>query len=114
MNRIIKKLFCMVLPLVGAGLLGTGCQTYKDQNKVITFWRQGDLTNAYISAIKQADGNANNKDAIVWRLEQAAVLRAAGRFADSNKAFDQAQEKIDDYAQKAKVDRKSTRLNSSH
>jgi hypothetical protein len=103
MNRIIKKVFCVVLPLVGAGLLSTGCQTYKDQNNIITFWHQGDLTNAYVAAIKQADGNANNKDAIVWRLEEAAVLRAAGRYEDSNRAFDQAQEKIDDYAQKAKV-----------
>jgi len=102
-NRIIKKVFCAVLPLVGAGLLSTGCQTYKDQNKIIVFWHQGDLTNAYVAAIKQADSNANNKDAVVWRLEEAAVLRAAGRYEDSNKAFDQAQEKIDDYAKKAKV-----------
>ena len=50
-----------------------------------------------------ADQNANNKDAIVWRLEQGAVLRANGQYEASNKAFDQAQEKIDDYAQKAKV-----------
>ena len=102
-NRIVKKVFYALLPLVGAGLLSTGCQTYKDQNKVIGYWHQGDLTNAYISALKRADGNANNKDAIVWRLEEATVLRAAGRYEDSNQAFDQAQEKIDDYAQKAKV-----------
>ncbi len=50
-----------------------------------------------------ADENANNKDAVIWRLEQGAVLRANGQFEDSNKAFERAQEKIDDYAQKAKV-----------
>ena len=40
---------------------------------------------------------------IIWRLEQGAVLRANGQYEDSNKAFDTAQEKMDDYAQKAKV-----------
>ena len=84
-------------------LLTTGCQTYKDQNKVIGYWHQGNLTSAATEATKEADKNANNKDAIVWRLEQGAVLRANGQYADSNKAFDQAQEKIDDYEQKAKV-----------
>lgn len=84
-------------------MLTTGCKTYKDQNKVIGYWRQGNLASAAAEATKEADKNANNKDAIVWRLEEGAVLRADGQYADSNKAFDQAQEKIDDYEQKAKV-----------
>jgi hypothetical protein len=61
------------------------------------------LTNAVAEATKTADKNAKNKDAIIWRLEQGAVLRANGQYDDSNKAFDEAQEKMDDYAQKAKV-----------
>ena len=85
------------------GLLATGCQTYKDQNKVISYWRQGEVTNAVVEATKKADDNANNKDAIVWRLEQGATLRAEGNYEASNKAFDEAQEKIDDYQQKAKI-----------
>jgi len=85
------------------GLLATGCATYQQQNKAILYWQHGDLTNAVVKATKKADENANNKDAIVWRLEQGAVLRANGQYADSNQAFDQAQVKIDDYAQKAKV-----------
>jgi hypothetical protein len=40
---------------------------------------------------------------VVWHLEEGAVLRAAGLYPDSNQAFDQAQVKIDDYAEKAKV-----------
>jgi len=87
----------------GAGLLATGCQTYQQQNKTVLYWRQGNLTNAMVEATKQADHNAKNKDAIIWRLEQAAVLRAVGLYTNSNNAFDQAQLKIDDYAQKAKV-----------
>jgi hypothetical protein len=86
-----------------AGLLATGCKTYQEQNKVIQYWQRGDLTNAVVEATKTADKNANNKDAIIWRLEQGAVLRANGQYEDSNKAFEAAQEKMDDYAQKAKV-----------
>ena len=50
-----------------------------------------------------ADQNANNKDAIIWRLEQGAALRANGQYEASNQAFDQAQERIDQYSQEAKV-----------
>src|SRR5277367_2610496 len=86
-----------------AGLLATGCKTYQEQNHVIQYWQRNDLTNAVVEATKTAAKNANNKDAVIWRLEQGAVLRANGQYEDSNKAFDAAQEKIDDYAQKAKV-----------
>ena len=86
-----------------AGLLATGCKTYQEQNKVIQYWQRSDLTNAVVEATKMADKNANNKDALIWRLEQGAVLRANGQYDESNKAFDTAQQKMDDYAQKAKV-----------
>ena len=61
------------------------------------------MTNAVVEATKMADKNANNKDTVIWRLEQGAVLRGAGKYEDSNKAFDQAQDKIDQYSQEAKV-----------
>ena len=89
--------------MLAIGLLGAGCQTYQQQNKVISYWRQGDVPNAVTEATKQADDNAGNKDAIVWRLEQGATLRAAGKYEASNQAFEQAQEKMEDYSQKAKV-----------
>ena len=98
-----KKIVPFIFLVAAAGLLTTGCQTYKDQNKVIAYWHQGDLTNAVAEATKEADKHAGGKDAIVWRLEQGAVLRANGQYADSNKAFNQAEGDIDDYAQKAKV-----------
>jgi uncharacterized protein len=86
-----------------AGLLATGCKTYQEQNRVIQHWQRGDLTNAVAEATKMADKTAGTKDAIIWRLEKGAALRANGQYEDSNKAFDTAQEKMDDYAQKAKV-----------
>jgi hypothetical protein len=100
-----KKLFRLAVPVfaISMGLLATGCKTYEQQNKVIVYWRQGQITNAAAEATKQANKNAGNKDAIVWRLEQGATLRAAGRYEESNQAFDRAQEKMDDYAEMAKV-----------
>ena len=99
----IKKSLQLVLLAGTAGLLATGCQTYQQQNKTIASWQQGNLAAAVAEAKDRADKNADNKDTVIWRLEQGAVLRAAGQFADSNDAFDRAQAKIDDYAQKAKV-----------
>jgi hypothetical protein len=100
---IFKKIARFVLPVAAAGLLGTGCRTYQQQNKVIGYWRQGDLRAAVSEATKLADKNANDKDAIIWRLEQGAVLRADGRYAASNRAFERAQEKMDAYSHMARV-----------
>jgi hypothetical protein len=93
-------------PLLSAavlGLLAAGCTTYEQQNRVIQYWQQGSLPNAATAAARMADQNANNKDAIVWRLEQGAALRGNGQCEASNKAFDQAQDRIDQYSQEAKV-----------
>lgn len=86
-----------------AGFLATGCKTYEQRNTAVKYWHQGDVTNALVEATKNADNNANNKDTVIWKLEQGAILRANGQYDDSNKAFDEAQTKIDDYEQKAKV-----------
>jgi hypothetical protein len=101
-STIKKFIHCAAL-LAIIGLMATGCKTYKDENKVISYWRQGNITNAVTEATREANDNADNKDTIVWRLEQGATLRAAGRYEDSNKAFEQAAEKIDSYSEKAKV-----------
>jgi hypothetical protein len=98
--KIIRQFFFAAT----IGLLATGCTTYQQQNQgVYNNWQHGDLTNAIVEVTKKADDNAKNKDAIIWRLEQGAVLRANGQYDDSNKAFDTAQDKIDEYAQEAKV-----------
>jgi hypothetical protein len=98
-----KSCFLPLLFAALAGLLATGCKTYDQQNQVVRYWQQGNLPKAVSEADKMAEKNANNKDAVIWRLEQGAVLRANGQFDDSNKAFDAAQDKIDQYAQAAKV-----------
>ena len=99
----VKKFIQLVLPVLAVGLLGAGCQTYEQKNKVIGYWRNGDISHAVTEATQEADKNAGGKDAIVWRLEQGATLRAAGKYEESNQAFDEAQVKIDDYQQQAKI-----------
>jgi uncharacterized protein len=98
-----KPRFQSLLLAAVIGLLATGCKTYQQQNQVIQYWRQGNLPKAVAEATKKADENASNKDAVIWRLELGAVLRANGQYDDSNQAFDKAQEKMDQYAQEAKV-----------
>ena len=98
-----QKLILFTILAISVGLVTTGCQTYRQKNKVIVYWHAGDLARAEREAIKRADKSANSKDAIIWRLEEGSVLRALGKYQESNKAFDQAQAKMDDYAQKAKV-----------
>jgi len=85
------------------GVVATGCQTYQQQNQVIHYWRAGNLTNAVAEATRMVTKNPTGKDAVIWRLEQAAVLRANGQYEDSNKAFQQAEDQIDKYAENAKV-----------
>ena len=102
--RVARKRGIQPLLFAAAiGLLATGCRTYEQQNRVIQSWHQGNLPSAAAEATKIADQNANNKDAIVWRLEQGAALRGNGQCEASNKAFDQAQDRIDQYSQEAKV-----------
>ena len=92
-----------LLIAIVAGVLATGCKTYEQKNTSVRYWHQGNVTNALVEATKNAGSNDNNKDTVIWRLEQGTILRANGQYDDSNKAFDQAQTKIDDYEQKAKV-----------
>ena len=78
-KRLRKPRVQPLLLAAVVGLLATGCQTYQQQNHVIQYWHQGNMTNAVVEATKMADKNANNKDAIIWRLEQGAVLRGSGQ-----------------------------------
>jgi uncharacterized protein len=98
-NRRIQTL--VFAALIGLG--AAGCSTYKDQNRVIVYWRQNNLTNAVVEATKMAEKKVKGKDAIIWRLEQGSVLRGNGQYQESNVAFDKAQARIDQYSQEAKV-----------
>lgn len=92
-----------VVILFAAVVALTGCRTYQQQNKIAAHWQRSDLAAAEKEAALIADKAADGKDTIIWRLEQGTVLHAQGKYEESNKAFDQAQEKLDQYAEEAKV-----------
>jgi hypothetical protein len=91
----------LVLMVAVAGL--TGCQTYNQQNTFGEFYKRGDLAGAQREATAKALDTAEGKDAIVWRLEEASILRAAGKYEESNRSFDMAQARIDKYSEEAKT-----------
>ena len=101
-GRIAGRLIFLFL-VITIALFATGCQTYQQKNRVIVYWRSGQITQAAQEATKRADRTAGGKDAVVWRLEEGATLRALGEYQQSNDAFDKAEDGINDYAQKAKV-----------
>ena len=79
-----------------------GCTTYKGQNKIAPLWQASNLALAEKEAKTKANAKADSKDSIIWRLEDATVLRAAGKISESNKSFDQAEQRINKYSEEAK------------
>ncbi len=66
------------LLLLPAALLFSGCQTYtaKTQSRDDAM-RSGNFAAAAAEADKDAEKNKDNKDSVLYRLEQGAILRAA-------------------------------------
>jgi uncharacterized protein len=81
----------------------TGCATYQEQNKFAVDYQHGNLARAEQESTQKADAKAHTHDAIIWQLEQATILRAAGKFAESNRAFELAEAKMDQYAKEARI-----------
>ena len=80
------------------GCFSAGCASYNMQTqKISQSYELGNMQAAAAQISAEADKRGNSKDAIVWRLEQGAVLRVAGRFAESNQAFDKAEVAINKY-----------------
>ncbi|MDB6028152.1 MAG: hypothetical protein JWM68_4375 [Verrucomicrobiales bacterium] len=97
----IRAVAFTALCIVG---LGTGCTTYQQQNKSMAQkWDTGNVPGAVEEFGLKAEKAKETKDAIIWRLEHAAALRAAQQFKESNDAFEKAEEKILKYDESAKV-----------
>ncbi len=69
-------------PLLSAGAVGalllTGCQNYTQQSAdFATAWRAGQLQPAVSEVSRKATDRSESRDALVWKLEQGAALRAA-------------------------------------
>lgn len=64
--------------LLLAALALTGCQTYTQQTATRdAAVRSGDLATAVAQADRDAERNKDNKDTILYRLEQGIILRSA-------------------------------------
>ena len=102
--RKVTVLLRVVFPVFIMSLLGAGCASYTAQTqKVSQSFDLGNFQAAAAQITQEADKRGNSKDAIIWRLEQGAVLRAAERFEESNQAFDKAEELVNKYEEAAKM-----------
>lgn len=85
-------------------LLLTGCASYESQTGSFRrAWNGGSIGQAAQIASREAGKRSDSRDAVVWFLEQGAALRAAGQFAASNHAFEQAEKRIAFYERQAKL-----------
>lgn len=94
------SLLCSVLLL---GILASGCTTYRQQNRIIDYWTRGDIAGAQREAAQKSASAGNGKDAVIWRLEHATILRSASKYEESNREFDAADAQMNRYAEAAKV-----------
>lgn len=79
-----------------------GCASYTKQTEQFKAqWIAGNTEVAAQIATDEAESRADSRDAIVWRLEQGAALRADGKPMESNVAFDEAEPKIKYYREDA-------------
>jgi hypothetical protein len=101
---LAKKHFLLAILATVAAAMTTGCQTYAHKNRVIVYWRAGDVPAAVAEAKKRVEKSGpNGRDTVIWTLEEGATLRAQGNYQESNAAFDRAQTRMDEFAEKAKV-----------
>lgn len=96
---VARGLLCLLL-----ATLAGGCQTYTTQSRNMTgAWAAGDAAGAARTFGRRADQKANSKDAVIWHLEAGAAARAAGDFAESNRHFEAAAARIEEYESRPKV-----------
>lgn len=96
--------FLALIPVLLLGLGSTGCSTYATKTESYRqSWQAGQYEQAAKAFGSKADSVSNGRDAVIWRLEHAAALRAAGRYEESNRAFEQAEARMAEYSSRAKV-----------
>ena len=83
----------------------SGCRTYNDQVKEV---RDNYLAGKYeiaqqLTAEEVKSSGESGTDALIWQLENATILRTAGKIPESNAAFEQARALYTKYLDEAKV-----------
>ena len=105
----MKKYYYGVCALSGIFLLIfiTGCSSIIDSRKQKTTAMQeftlGDFKQAAQSFDSKADSRDGTGDELMWRLEQGVLNFYAGDYKTSLKAFDKAEQLINDFDERAKI-----------
>lgn len=95
MNNTLKNA-ALVLSL-GTALLFTGCQTYTQQTvDIMSAYKMGDMLSASAAANAAAEKNTDNKDTVLFRLEQGAILRSAALAGTPLPASELVQYQVDE------------------
>lgn len=101
--RIPAHPLCLAALALAAAAL-TGCQTYEQKTSDSkNLWKSGNYAAAATDFTQKADKAKAGKDGLVYKLEQATALRAAGKIPESIEAFQQADDLINAYDEKAKT-----------
>lgn len=90
--------------LIGSLAFLGGCQTYTSQSSDMkSAWQQGKAGVAAAEVTRKAEESRGKKDELLWRLEQGAVLTAAGNIQGGLDALDKAEEIVNRYELEADV-----------
>lgn len=81
-----------------------GCRTYDQKMRdVQRDYRAGNYVQAADQVAKLSEANRGSRDELIWTLEEAALMRNAGRLDESARAFDRADQLFEKYQQEAKL-----------
>lgn len=84
-QRTVPAILCALVFL-------SGCTTYDDQVKEVrNHYLAGNYELAQQLTAEEVESSGDSgTDALIWQLENAAILRTAGKFPESSQAFEQA------------------------
>jgi len=104
MQRVLHILLLAALSAWQASCGSTLTSYPKQSQPVYDLYATGQFDKAADKiADKSFDGKRDSIDGVLWLLEQGKILHAAGRFEESNAAFEKAEAKINEFKAKAVV-----------
>ncbi len=82
---------------------GTGCRTYATKTEAVrSAWTAGNVDRAVSEFTRRAE-SSDRRNEVIWRLEQGTALRVASQYRESTRAFEIAEERMAEYANRARV-----------
>ena len=89
--------------LCGLQVLASGCTTHTSKIQRFTgAWSSGDLPQA-AAIITESAWNAPERDKVIYRLEEGTILRANDRIEESDRAYLDAEARIENYDEQAQT-----------